>query len=270
MYTVPYSAPPALCQGTAELSCDFTGLMDGVHYVFNVYAFNVVGAGPGGTSNAVTPISEIPSVTSLSPSSGSPDGGATVTISGANLKSASSVDFGSNPAMILSRSSTTLTVVSPAGIGRVDVTVTNSFGTSSTLVDDEYSYTVPTIESVSPNVGSSVGGEVLYVYGTGFKGATGVLFGAIPATAIQVIGDSEVAAVVPPGLGAAVNLTVMTPNGTSQVNYADVFTPVTTTDYVPCTGTMPVDGEITAGTYVVNCDLLVTVGNHSPSILGSS
>ncbi len=81
--------------------------------------------------NASTPV-PAPTVTSVTPSSGSTAGGTVVTITGTNFTSYSMVDFGTISATSVSvKSSTLLTAVSPAGSpGMVSVTVTNSGGTS--------------------------------------------------------------------------------------------------------------------------------------------
>ncbi len=80
--------------------------------------------------NASTPV-PAPTVTSVTPSSGSTAGGTVVTITGTNFTSYSMVDFGSTPATVSVKSSTLLTAVSPAGSpGIVPVTVTNSGGAS--------------------------------------------------------------------------------------------------------------------------------------------
>jgi uncharacterized protein (TIGR03437 family) len=50
--------------------------------------------------------------------------------------------------------------------------------------------------------------------GTGFTGATAVLFGATPATSFTVNSDTQITAVAPAGLGT-VPVTVVGPGGTS-------------------------------------------------------
>jgi IPT/TIG domain/Carboxypeptidase regulatory-like domain/Fibronectin type III domain len=87
-----------------------------------------------------------PSVSSISPSLGPPEGGTPVTIQGSDFTGASAVMFGSTPATSFTvDSATEITATSPAGtIGPEDVTVTGPRGTSLTSSDDEFSYaTVP-------------------------------------------------------------------------------------------------------------------------------
>ncbi len=91
-----------------------------------------------------------PVVTGISPTSGSQLGGTTVTISGSGFTSASTVSFGSTPATgVTVNSSSSITAISPAGTGTVDVTVTTSVGTSHTSSADAFTYTaVPVSDSL--------------------------------------------------------------------------------------------------------------------------
>ena len=84
-----------------------------------------------------------PTVAAVSPAQGSPGGGTAVTISGDDLAGATAVDFGSKPATGVAYNSTTqqLAATSPAGTGRVDVTVVTPSGTSQANPPaDQFSY----------------------------------------------------------------------------------------------------------------------------------
>jgi hypothetical protein len=87
-----------------------------------------------------------PLVSGLDPSSGTLDGGTTVTISGANLTGAYEVDFGATAAAFVVNDDTSISAVSPAGTapGAVDVTVLTAGGTSSTSAADQFTYTAST------------------------------------------------------------------------------------------------------------------------------
>jgi hypothetical protein len=109
---------------------------------------NITVTTPGGTSTAgqfiyVTPA---PAVTAISPSSGTIDGGTTVTITGTNLAGATSVSFGGPAGRIISDSGTQITVVSPPGKGTVYITVTTAAGTSAATAACEYTYAAPVIQ----------------------------------------------------------------------------------------------------------------------------
>jgi hypothetical protein len=65
------------------------------------------------------------------------------------------------------------------------VTVTGAFDTSLLSKADRFKYT-PTITQVSPNTGSTAGGESVTITGTGFlSGETIIRFGRVKATAVS-------------------------------------------------------------------------------------
>lgn len=80
-----------------------------------------------------------PSVTKVTPNSGPGTGGSTVTIAGTSFTAATAVDFGTTRAASYTvHSATSITAVSPGGVGTVDVTVTTPAGTSATSPRDRY------------------------------------------------------------------------------------------------------------------------------------
>ncbi len=86
-----------------------------------------------------------PVVTGVSPSSGTLPGGTTVTVTGSNFTSGSTVDFGSTPATGVSvLSSSSITASAPAGgtANTVNVTVSTPQGTSTTSGSDDFSYSI--------------------------------------------------------------------------------------------------------------------------------
>jgi large repetitive protein len=86
----------------------------------------------------------VPAITTISPTSGSVTGGATVTIKGQGFTEASRVMFGSAVASSLSvNSDTQITAVTPPSPapGAVDVRVTTVGGTSAATSADQFTYT---------------------------------------------------------------------------------------------------------------------------------
>jgi alpha-tubulin suppressor-like RCC1 family protein len=83
-----------------------------------------------------------PAITKVTPRKGPASGGTTVTITGTDLNGATSVEFGSTPAMSYTvNSSTSITAVSPPETaGLVDVTVTTPNGTSSPNPRDHFRF----------------------------------------------------------------------------------------------------------------------------------
>ena len=91
-------------------------------------------------------VTPTPTVTSVTPTSGSPAGGTSVTITGTNFTGATAVHFGTTSATTFTvGSDTSITATSPAGTaGTVNVTVTTPSATSATSAGDQFTYvTVP-------------------------------------------------------------------------------------------------------------------------------
>ena len=95
----------------------------------------------GTTSNTFT-VNPLPTVSSISPSSGTTYGGTPVTITGTYFTGATVVKFGPTAAASFTvNSATSITVFSPPGsAGIVDVTVTAPGGTSITSSADQFTY----------------------------------------------------------------------------------------------------------------------------------
>ena len=92
-----------------------------------------------GYESRVQPCTSAPTIASLNPTSGSSNGGYTVTITGTNLSSISSVTFGEVQAVVTSRSSTQAIAIAPSHqAGTVTVTVDSTCGSSS--LADSFTY----------------------------------------------------------------------------------------------------------------------------------
>jgi len=90
--------------------------------------------------------STAPTVTSVTPASGTTAGGTAVTVHGAYLTGATAVDFGMAAATVTSCTATTCDVTTPAGTaGAVAVSVTTPDGTSTSTLSaaDTYTYVAP-------------------------------------------------------------------------------------------------------------------------------
>ncbi len=82
---------------------------------------------------------------------------------------------------------------------------------------------VPTVSAVAPDYGPSSGGNTIDLTGSGFTGATSVLFGSTPATQFKVISDTAITATAPGGTTTA-PITVAGPGGRSSTTPADNYT----------------------------------------------
>jgi hypothetical protein len=152
---------------------------------------------------------KVPTVTKLLPKTGPTGGGTSVTITGTDLATATSVSFGSTSASFTVSSNTSITATAPAASdGIVDVTVTTAGGTSAKSTKDHYSYT-PIVESVAPNAGSIAGGETVTVTGTGFAlGSTATVFkfGTRKATAVSCTSTTSCTMKTPIGTAGTVDV----------------------------------------------------------------
>ena len=185
---------------------------------------------PGGTVTSTAKFTytpPVPTVTSVSLNAGPLAGNATVTITGTSFTGATAVKFGAvNAASYLVISSTQITAVTPPGsAGAVDVTVTTATATSPiNQPADQYRYGgAPAVTGIAANNGPSAGGTSVTITGTNFGGATAVNFGGTPGTSVSVNGSgTSITVLSPPGSGT-VDVTVVTPSGTSTTGTADRF-----------------------------------------------
>ncbi|MEV4240505.1 IPT/TIG domain-containing protein [Nocardia sp. NPDC049737] len=177
-----------------------------------------------------------PTLTSISPASGSAAGGTTVVLTGTNLTGATAVSFGGTPATSFTvNSSTQITAMTPAhSAGTVAVTVTTPGGTSNGVA---FTYiAVPTLTSIAPTSGPPSGGTVAVLTGTGLTGATAVSFGGTPAPLFTVNSDTQITVLTPPHVAGTVQVTVTTPGGTSNgVAFTYIAVP-TLTSIAPTSG----------------------------------
>jgi large repetitive protein len=144
-------------------------------------AFTYRGNGSGGICNTDPTFF----IASLTPNSGPPDGGTTITLTGSGFGSTASllrVDFGGTPATIVAISNTTIvvstprrTLASPNVPETVDVTVTDlgSPVQRCARVVSGFVYTAaaldPVIYSTSPKTGPNDSSTRVSIFGTGFQ-----------------------------------------------------------------------------------------------------
>lgn len=158
----------------------------------------------------------MPIVFAIMPPDGPTSGGNTVTIIGVGLSGATSVLFGSTPALAYTvQSDGSILATVPPGKGTVAVTVTTPAGTSNS---SNYTYQLPSapvIFALLPPMGMAAGGVPVLILGNHLTAVTSVLFGSTPATGFTVLGDGAIMATSPPGMGT-VQVTVASPAGVSN------------------------------------------------------
>jgi uncharacterized repeat protein (TIGR01451 family) len=157
---------------------------------------------PGGSANTGYTYHDPPTVTAISPFSGSTRGGQTVTVTGTNFVAGqTTVTFGGVAgANVAVSSPTSLTVETPAhATGGVEVVVTTPGGSDADV--NTYTFTGPFIQTISPSDGPAAGGQSVTITGTGFvPGSTSVTFGGNPATVNSVTATS-ISVTTPAGSG---------------------------------------------------------------------
>ena len=228
---------------------------------------------PGGTSQVsaadvftyVAPASPpaVPTLTSLSPTSGPTSGLTSVTLTGTNLGNALAVDFGSSPAVsFVTNSPTSITAVSPAvaSAGTVDVTVVTAVGTSAVGPSDAFTYesgttsSGPVVTSVTPSTGPVSGGNTVIIDGSNFAGlaASAVTFGTAPAQFSVNSAKTQITATAPATASAGtVDVVVTNSLGSSTVTPADAYTYLPDSSFTPTvTSVSPDSGPLSGGTPV--------------------
>ena len=160
-------------------------------------------------------------MTYVLPYAGPTTGGTTTTVYGTGFTGTTEVLFGDTPApsfQVVSGSE--ISAVTPAGEGKVPVSVKNAQGQLSSPVG---SYDYLSISQIAPLLGSPAGGGKVTIDGNGFSSAVGVEFGKTLASSFTVDSDTEITATVPPGTGS-VGVSVITTGGSSVISGSSTYT----------------------------------------------
>ncbi len=202
------------------------------------------GSSPPATPARFTYVTPQPALTRVAPGSGPAAGGATVTLTGAQLAGATAVRFGSSGAKSFTVvSPTTITATTPAhAVGAVNVTVSTPGG--SATLEEAFSYVpAPTLASVAPESGPMDGATVT-LRGSGFIDGTVVTFGGVRGSAVSVEpGGTELTVNTPGHAAGWVDVTVTTVGGSDTIVRGYLFVGGTTlTDVLPSAG--PVSGGV--------------------------
>jgi hypothetical protein len=137
-----------------------------------------------------------PTISSFTPTSGSP--GTSVTITGSGFAGASSVAFNGVSATFTVGSDTQITATVPSGATTGPISVAAPGGSTTSSGSFTVTTTVPgpSITSFSPSTGRV--GTAVTISGSGFNGATAVSFNGTSAT-FTVASDTQISTTVPSG-----------------------------------------------------------------------
>lgn len=169
-----------------------------------------------------------PTVTSLSPSTGTAAGGTRVDITGTNLTPVTNVAFGgvASPSVV-PISSTHLVAIAPPGSGVVDVRVTTPVQQSVPVAGDHYTYTsspgIPTVTSASPASGPANGGTKVTLTGTNFVNVAGVKVGGVAALNVTVLSATSLTFITPVKPKGSYDIVVTNATGSSVTPSAVQF-----------------------------------------------
>jgi hypothetical protein len=188
-----------------------------------------------------------PTITAITPASGSVGGGTTVTISGMGFVGVwqiGAVRFGLTDALSFTvDSATQITAIAPAGTPgtSVWVSVSDASGTVTAGSPQPFAYGDgrPVVVSVDPGSGPAAGGNTVIINGSLFLGATSVHFGTAAASTFTIVSATQIRATAPPGVDAStVDVVVSGPGGTSAVSAGDEYTygPPVITSLTPAAG----------------------------------
>jgi len=181
-----------------------------------------------------------PVVTDLAPTSGPLAGGTVVTVTGSGFTAATGVTFdGDAGTSFTVESDTEITVTTPAHAAG-DAAVVVEHPIVNAAAGDFTYVAAPTVVSLSPVTGSTAGGTVVTITGSGFTGATGVTFDGDAGTSFTVVSDTEITVSTPAHAAGAVEVTVVHPGGASTPATFTYRTDPTVTLVSPNAG--PVDG----------------------------
>jgi len=171
-----------------------------------------------------------PSVTGVNANRGRVSGGRTVTISGLDFTGATAVSFGGTPATsftVIDDSSISAVTPAHAG-GAVNVTVSNSMGTSSDAVSFLYLDTpAPVITAVTPSSIGTAGLSEIQLTGTGFENILDVTVNGQSAAEFGLRNSNTLTVLVNelPAGPATVLVTTETGEARIDINFDPAFNP---------------------------------------------
>ncbi|MCA2960839.1 MAG: IPT/TIG domain-containing protein, partial [Silvanigrellales bacterium] len=179
------------------------------------------------TYTSGTSASEPPSVSGVSPSRGTPSGGNTLTLAGANFQAGAVVRVGTglcSAPTVVNPNQMTCIVPAASAPGNVAVQVTNVDGRSA-LLPSAYTFdSPPSLSSVAPTAIDIAGGATLTLRGSGFLAGITVTVGATPCTSVVVSASDTLTCTAPALSAGAKNIIASNTDGqavtlTSAVTY---------------------------------------------------
>ncbi len=162
-----------------------------------------------------------PTVSAVTPNTGTTSGGTSVSITGTGFLANATVSVGGAAATgVTVVSSTAITATVPARpAGAVAVTVTNYDGLSGSNATG-YTYkanAAPTVTAVAAATGPVAGNTSVTITGTNFQTGATVRFGNNASSSVTVAGTTAILAVTPAGTAGVAPIVVTNPDGQTAV-----------------------------------------------------
>lgn len=175
----------------------------------------------------------VPTVSGLSPTSGLPAGGETLTISGNDFSPHSAVFIGMSPCRQVQPSPTEITCTLPAHAPASDLVVTvisMDQGVAATATETfSYADPAPTLETVQPASGPTGGNNTVTLTGSLFSATTTASVGGTPCKSVTLVNSATLECVVPASSVGAQAVDVSVQNaGSEPVNLSNAYTYTTT------------------------------------------
>jgi disulfide oxidoreductase YuzD len=183
------------------------------------------------------------------------------------------------PTLALNAGSLAINTGGPGMNDTIDVLLTDQrgFGRNANVDIGAFEYEgippIPTVSAISPSGGSTAGGTSVAITGTNFTSDAAVSFGGVPA-AVTYHSATSLTAVSPAHAAGAVDLTVITPGGTSAVKQFTYAVPLPTVALSVDSGTIAENGGAATVTATLSAesasDVTVTLGYSGTAVGGGT
>lgn len=166
---------------------------------------------------------QAPAIGSIAPTRGPKEGGTVAVVRGLNFRDGALVFFGEKEATFVKVvDARTLTAVTPASDGPVDVVVTSADGLTARLADgftyyarDAATLPPPEVTSIAPNTGPAAGGTYALVTGDKIQDGALLFVGRAPASEVVATAPSLISGRLGPGDVGSADVEVTNPDGQS-------------------------------------------------------
>ncbi|HZU99157.1 MAG TPA: IPT/TIG domain-containing protein [Planctomycetota bacterium] len=179
------------------------------------------GGGTATLTGAFTYTTHVPTITSISPNSGTTGGGTFVTIVGTGFVAGTTATVGGvSLAGLTVVSATTITGFTPSGAaGQRDVVVTGPGGSATLSLGFTFVTPIPppTVTSIVPSTGSTTGGTYVTITGTGFDFSSRVAIGGLGLESTLVASSTTIRGITRAAAAGAKTVTVESAAGTGSL-----------------------------------------------------